>query len=631
MAKFLDLSVNGIALGAVSGGTNQTQALLSTATSNVLQLSGANTSTLCRLTGLDQPTSDTDAANKLYVQSYVLGQIRGLQMKQAVKLCSTVPINFTGGSLEHTSTILRWASPPDGNLLTVADDNGVTLNTSAYLSTSSSKWTVAYKWRYPSTNAVDGVLNFSSGLANGQGGDFVSIGPNAFLRTSGTFYYGTGGQQQIEFNTGGWGQFPGNPARFWFNQSVFPPNSDIYFLYTFDGATATGTCSVATYSGGVFTLPTPLTNTGGYPGTNPGTYTGATFTPGAPITALTLSKQGSTFSNLLIANKIMTFLEAFGPAPAGWKQTGLDGGQIPTALDRVLLTAQTSAIQNGIWQVDAGGNTLIRPVDYSAGASAAANFVFTAGPGVAHDDQGFLCTTLPGQDVVDTNPTTWMQYTSSGGSVGSLTMGTDSITTASGTLSLVSNNLTTTGTVISTGAVHGTLSVQAGNIYDSSGQINFSTDNLVTSGTVKPGTLSLAAGSITDTTGAITFGSDNLTTTGSMTAPHFLTVSDERLKQVTSDLEITPDIYAALRPVNFNWKASGQADVGLIAQEVQAAAPHAVNKDTNSPEGYLYVDYAALVPYALAIAKRATDRVAALERQTELAANASASWSSKRS
>jgi hypothetical protein len=65
--------------------------------------------------------------------------------------------------------------------------------------------------------------------------------------------------------------------------------------------------------------------------------------------------------------------------------------------------------------------------------------------------------------------------------------------------------------------------------------------------------------------------------------------------------------------VCFNWKASGLPDVGLIAQEVQAAAPHAVNKDTNSPEGYMYVDYAALVPYALAIAKAATDRVARLE------------------
>ena len=92
MAKFLDLSVNGIALGAVSGGTNTTQALLSTTGSNVLQLSGANTSTLCRLSGVDQPAADTDAANKLYVQSYVLGQIRGLQLKQSVQLASKTPV-----------------------------------------------------------------------------------------------------------------------------------------------------------------------------------------------------------------------------------------------------------------------------------------------------------------------------------------------------------------------------------------------------------------------------------------------------------------------------------------------------------------------------------------------------------
>ena len=91
MAKFLDLSVNGIALGAVSGGTNTTQALLSTTGSNALQLSGANTSTLCRLSGVDQPAADTDAANKLYVQSYVLGQIRGLQLKQSAQLASKTP------------------------------------------------------------------------------------------------------------------------------------------------------------------------------------------------------------------------------------------------------------------------------------------------------------------------------------------------------------------------------------------------------------------------------------------------------------------------------------------------------------------------------------------------------------
>ena len=135
MAKFLDLSVNGIALGAVSGGTNTTQALLSSTGSNVLQLSGSNTSTLCRLSGVDQPQSDTDATNRLYLQTYVLGQVHGLQMKPSVKLCSKAPINLTGGSLVHDAKELRWAAPPNTtSLLTLADDFGTVMNPNGYLS-----------------------------------------------------------------------------------------------------------------------------------------------------------------------------------------------------------------------------------------------------------------------------------------------------------------------------------------------------------------------------------------------------------------------------------------------------------------------------------------------------------------
>ena len=196
MAKFLDLSVNGIALGTVVTGTNQTQALLSTPASNVLQVSGTNSSTLCRVTGVDQPTADSDAANRLYVQSYVLGQIRGLQMKQSVQLCSTSNINFSGGALIHDATQLRWANPPNTtSLLTLADDYGTVMNPNAYLATNpTSQWTAAYVWRYPSTNSIDGVVNWAWSGVSGSGGTYLSCGPNAFLRTSGTFYYGAGGQ-----------------------------------------------------------------------------------------------------------------------------------------------------------------------------------------------------------------------------------------------------------------------------------------------------------------------------------------------------------------------------------------------------------------------------------------------------
>ena len=108
MAKFLDLSTAGIALGSVVTGANQRQALLSTPGTNVLQVSGTNTDTLCRVTGVDQPTMDSDAANRLYVQSYVQGQIRGLQMKASVKLASTTPIDLTAAAMRDS---IHWPGP----------------------------------------------------------------------------------------------------------------------------------------------------------------------------------------------------------------------------------------------------------------------------------------------------------------------------------------------------------------------------------------------------------------------------------------------------------------------------------------------------------------------------------------
>ena len=283
------------------------------------------------------------------------------------------------------------------------------------------------------------------------------------------------------------------------------------------------------------------------------------------------------------------------PGP-GWSTSGVDG-VVPGALDRVLLTAQTNAVDNGIWQVDVLGTTLARPADFAVGASAGANFVFVDGTGHANNDQGYLCTTPPGLDVIGTNTLTWVQYTSRGGNVGTLTKGTDSITTASGTLSFLNNNLTTTGTVSSTSASHGSLTLSAGHIYDSSGQVSFNTDNLVTSGTVQPGTLSLGAGSITDSSGAISLGSTNVTSTGTITSPHFLTSSDLRLKNVLGPLTPALDNLAKLHPVNFTWKDSGVRDTGLIAQDVQEVASECVRQDVN---GMLAVDYACLVPYLVA-------------------------------
>ena len=74
--------------------------------------------------------------------------------------------------------------------------------------------------------------------------------------------------------------------------------------------------------------------------------------------------------------------------------------------DRVLLTGNTSAIENGIWEVHVGAWT--RPTDYSIGSSATGAFVIVEA-GSVFADTLWLCTTNAPNDIVDTDPTTWTQ------------------------------------------------------------------------------------------------------------------------------------------------------------------------------------------------------------------------------
>ena len=64
----------------------------------------------------------------------------------------------------------------------------------------------------------------------------------------------------------------------------------------------------------------------------------------------------------------------------------------------------------------------------------------------------------------------------------------------------------------------------------------------------------------------------------------FITLSDERLKENITDLPSQLDNVMALRPVEFDYKATGGHQIGFIAQEVQAVYPDLVSEDD---EGYL--------------------------------------------
>jgi hypothetical protein len=168
-----DSSLN--ATGLVLGASNAQQVKLTSTASNLLQLQGTGSGVLTKLRGVDQPADDTDATSRSYVQTYVQTALRGLQMKQAVRLASQININLSGGSLEHSSTVLRrTAPPPNQNILTYADDYGNTIPLSTFAVSDTSRWTLGYIFNANGnqTTFYDDYTAFHFASS-----DFSSIGP----------------------------------------------------------------------------------------------------------------------------------------------------------------------------------------------------------------------------------------------------------------------------------------------------------------------------------------------------------------------------------------------------------------------------------------------------------------------
>lgn len=95
---------------------------------------------------------------------------------------------------------------------------------------------------------------------------------------------------------------------------------------------------------------------------------------------------------------------------SGTAQT-IDGVALSTIGMRVLLTAQTSAANNGIWVIAAGAWT--RATDLPAGADAANKASFIE-QGTTYADSGWMCTSNSGSAVVGTNNLVYTQITAAG-------------------------------------------------------------------------------------------------------------------------------------------------------------------------------------------------------------------------
>jgi hypothetical protein len=95
-----------------------------------------------------------------------------------------------------------------------------------------------------------------------------------------------------------------------------------------------------------------------------------------------------------------------------------------------------------------------------------------------------------------------------------------------------------------------------------------------------------------------------------MQASDFLAFSDQRLKKDIVPLELSLEDLAKLKPSRFAWKASGDADIGLIAQDVLSVLPEAVTTGE-----FLLVDYTKVVAPLVAWVQLLAAKVAALEQK----------------
>lgn len=121
---------------------------------------------------------------------------------------------------------------------------------------------------------------------------------------------------------------------------------------------------------------------------------------------------------------------------------------------------------------------------------------------------------------------------------------------------------------------------------------------------------------ITNDTGFVGIGATSPTqklhVNGSILATAFLYSSDRILKTNIRVLEGALDKVLQLQGVSFDWKATGEPSIGLIAQDVEKVYPEAVSTDT---QGIKSVDYAKLVAVLIEAVKDQQAQIDALEKE----------------
>ncbi|WP_172922917.1 tail fiber domain-containing protein [Streptococcus sp. 4155] len=93
--------------------------------------------------------------------------------------------------------------------------------------------------------------------------------------------------------------------------------------------------------------------------------------------------------------------------------------------------------------------------------------------------------------------------------------------------------------------------------------------------------------------------------------------SDRRLKENITDTAVKAlDKINRLRMVAFDFiESKKHEEIGLIAQEAETIVPRIVSRDPENPDGYLHIDYTALVPYLIKAIQELNQKIEKMENR----------------
>lgn len=301
--------------------------------------------------------------------------------------------------------------------------------------------------------------------------------------------------------------------------------------------------------------------------------------------------------------------------------------------NRILLAAQTAAVENGVYTVAASGPPS-RTVDFPIGYGASGSYVFVD-EGTMYADRSFVCTSNRGQDVVGTDALEFVQFGARPSAMAGLGLvvgaaneldvnvdgstlniigdvvsikesGVTNVHIAPSTIAndkLVSNDVT----------VNTDRGLLGGQAVPLGTAMTVQVDHTVIPDLLNPNTFTAvntfsdATAATSQTTGALVV-TGGVGISGDVFCNSTYNMSDERLKADVTPILNALEIVDKMRGCTFTWNDHvanegrvGKPTVGVIAQEVQTAGAELCVID--NPDELLAVDYCKLVPYLIEAVK----------------------------